>query len=310
MRVVIDSPTGRPGATRVGETTRADDQEDDVAERRGVPLAGIFGATRPIVGMVHLPPLPGAPGWRGSMDEVLARAQMDARALAGGGVDGILVENYNDAPFHPREVPPETVAALTMAVAEVIREVPIPVGVNVLRNDAAAALAIATATGARFIRVNVHTGAMLADQGWLEGRAHETLRLRARLGAPVAILADVLVKHAVPPAGLELEQAARDTWHRGLVDGLIVSGEATGMPTDPARARRVRVAVPDAPVWIGSGLTPESAATLLEAADGAIVGSALERDGVAGNPVEEERVRRLMDVVRQVRASLEAAGSA
>ncbi|HET9985975.1 MAG TPA: BtpA/SgcQ family protein [Longimicrobiales bacterium] len=278
-----------------------------MAERRGVPLAGIFGAARPIVGMVHLLPLPGAPGWGGSMDDVLARAQMDARALAGGGVDGILVENYNDAPFHPREVPPETVAALAVAVAEVIREVPLPVGVNVLRNDAAAALAVAAATGARFIRVNVHTGAMLADQGWLEGRAHETLRLRARLGAPVAILADVLVKHAVPPAGLELGQAARDTWHRGLVDGLIVSGEATGSPTDPERARRVRAAVPDAPVWIGSGLTPESASTLLAVADGAIVGSALERDGIAGNPVEEERVQRLMGVVRQVRTSLAAA---
>jgi membrane complex biogenesis BtpA family protein len=241
---------------------------------------------------------------------VLARARVDARALADGGVDAILVENYGDAPFYPREVPPETVAALAAAVAEVVREVALPVGVNVLRNDAASALAIAAATGARFIRVNVHTGAMLADQGWLEGRAHETLRLRARLGARVAILADVLVKHAVAPAGLELEQAARDTWHRGLVDGLIVSGEATGAPTDPERALRVRAAVPDAPVWIGSGLTPESAPALLAAADGAIVGSALEQGGVAGNPVEEARVRRLMGVVREVRAQLGAGAPA
>lgn len=267
----------------------------------GVDLRSIFGTPKPIVGMVHLLPLPGAPAWGGSMDDLLARAQSDARALASGGVDGILVENYGDVPFYPREVPPETVAAMAVAVTDVIRAVPLPVGVNVLRNDAASALAVAAATGARFIRVNVHAGAMMADQGWLEGRAFETLRLRGRLGAPVAILADVMVKHAVAPAGLELAQAARDTWHRGMADGLVVSGEATGAPTDPARARAVKEAVPAAPVWVGSGLTPESAPGILAVADGAIVGSALEQGGVAGEPVEVERVRRLMEVVKELR---------
>ncbi len=205
----------------------------------------------------------------------------------------MLVENYGDLPFHPGAVPPETVAALTVAVAEVVRTVSLPVGVNVLRNDAAAALAIAVATGARFIRVNVHTGALLTDQGWIAGLAHDTLRRRAALGADVAILADVLVKHAVAPAGLNAARAARDAWHRGLADGLVVSGPATGEEPDLARLRAVKAAVPEAPVWIGSGLTPENAAALMAVADGAIVGSAFERDGVAGNPVEVERVRRL-----------------
>ncbi|HEY8379474.1 MAG TPA: BtpA/SgcQ family protein [Nannocystis sp.] len=264
-------------------------------------LSEIFGGSRPLVGMVHLLPLPGAPLWRGSFDEVLERAVADARALVEGGFDGVLVENYGDAPFYPGRVPAETVAALAVAVREVARAVDVPVGVNVLRNDGPAAIAIAAAAGAAFVRINVHTGAMLGDQGWLTGEAHETLRLRARLGAPVAILADVLVKHATAPAGLEIGQAARDAWHRGRADGLIVSGAATGAATDPARIRAVKAAVPEAPVWIGSGLDAGNVAELLPLADGAIVGSTLMHGGVAGQGVDPARVRSFMAVAREVR---------
>lgn len=267
-----------------------------------VDLTRLLGVSKPLVGMVHLLPLPGAPRWRGSMDAVLERAVADAAALEQGGVDAVLVENFLDAPFFPSDVPPETVAAMAVAVREVARAVHLPVGVNVLRNDAAAALAVAAATGARFIRVNVHTGVMLADQGTLEGRAHETLRLRERLAShqrPIAILADVLVKHAVPPAGVDLAQTARDTWQRGLADALIVSGAGTGEPTERARVHAVKTAVPDAPVLIGSGLTPENAPALMAEADGAIVGSVLARGGVAGAGVELERVRRLVEATRR-----------
>jgi membrane complex biogenesis BtpA family protein len=253
--------------------------------------------------MVHLQPLPGAPRWGGSLDAVRERALADARALAAGGVDGILVENFGDAPFYPGAVPPETIAAMATLAAEVVRAVGVPVGVNVLRNDAAAALAVAAAAGARFIRVNVHTGAMLTDQGWIEGRAHETLRLRARIAPGIAIAADVLVKHATPPAGADLRRAAADTWERGLADVLIVSGEATGKETDPARIRAVKAAVPEATVWVGSGVRPENAAELLAVADGAIIGSAFERGGRAGEPVEPERVRAVMEAVARARAA-------
>src|SRR5690606_6612090 len=169
------------------------------------------------------------------------------------------------------------------------------------RNDAAAAVAIAAVAGARFVRVNVHIGAMLTDQGWIEGRAHETLRLRARLGAPVAIVADVRVKHAVPPPGLGAAQAARDAWRRGLADGLIVTGGATGAATDPERVREIKRADAGAPVWIGSGLTTENAAELLAHADGAIVGTAFARGGRAGTGIDPDRVRALMEVVRRLR---------
>lgn len=245
--------------------------------------------------MVHLLPLPGAPRWGGSMAAVLERARADVRALVEGGVRAVLVENYGDLPFHPHAVPPETTAAMTAAVLAVRQEAAAAVvGVNVLRNDVASALAVAAATGASFVRVNVHTGGMYTDQGWLEGRAAETVRLRERLCPQVAILADVLVKHATPPPGLGLEEAARDGWERGLADALIVSGTGTGRPARLEEVERVRKLLPEAPVLVGSGVTASTVRETLVMATGAIVGSALQREGRAGQPVEAERVRRLM----------------
>ena len=258
-------------------------------------LKTICGVARPIIGMVHLRALPGAPAHAG-MHAVLERALEDAGALTRGGVHAIIVENFGDAPFFPDVVPAETIAAMARVVTEVRRATKLPLGVNVLRNDARAALAIAATCDAQFIRVNVHTGAMLTDQGWINGRAHETLRLRATLNANTAIFADVLVKHAVPPPGLTAADAARDTWHRGMADALIVSGAATGAAVDPARIREVRAAVPDAPLLLGSGVDHDNAATLLGLVDGAIIGSAFEHAGRAGGPVAEDRVRRFMQV--------------
>src|SRR5690606_33308017 len=110
--------------------------------------------------MVHLLPLPGAPRWGGRLEDVLARARADAEALEAAGFDGVIVENFLDAPFHPGRVPPLTVAAMTRAVSDVRAAVSVPVGVNVLRNEAEAALAVCAATEAAFLRVNVHVGAM------------------------------------------------------------------------------------------------------------------------------------------------------
>lgn len=259
-----------------------------------VDLSGIFGTESPVVGMVHALPLPGSPGYGGSMDDVVSQATKDARALCEGGVHGIIVENFGDMPFFAERVPPETVAALSIVVQEARKCFEGPVGVNVLRNDARSAVALAAVTEASFVRINVHVGTMWTDQGSICGRACETLRLRASLTPDLAILADVFVKHATPPPGLPLEEAARDTWTRGLADGLIVSGSGTGSPTSMEHVEHVRAAVPEAPVWVGSGVTEESAAVVSEMADGMIVGSALQRDGIAGNAVDEARVRAFM----------------
>lgn len=255
---------------------------------------------RTVIGMVHLVPLPGSPRWAGSMRDVIAAALADARALIDGGVDALLVENFGDAPFTAGRVEPATVAAMSVVAAEVRREFPrTRLGLNVLKNDARAALGVAAAVGAEFIRVNVHAGAVLADQGVVQSDAYSTLRDRRLLGVDVAILADVGGKHAVPLAPVETEQMARDLVHRGLADALVVSGAATGQATPLGEVKRVRSAVPDVPLLIGSGVTAETAAELLSVADGLIVGTSVKRDGDVRQPVDRARVEKLVAAARR-----------
>lgn len=232
------------------------------------------------------------------MEQVEERALADAHALVDGGMDGVLVENFLDAPFFPGGVPPETVAAMARVARSVRAAVDVPIGVNVLRNDARSALGIAVACGAHFIRVNVHTGIMWTDQGIVEGEAAGTMRARAALGAEVAVYADVLVKHATPPPGLTPETAAADTWSRGLADALVASGVGTGAPTELDRVRQVRRGAPEAPVLVGSGVTARTVAAVLSEADGAIVGTALTRQGRAGTGIDPNRVRQLVEAAR------------
>ncbi len=270
-----------------------------VDPREGLEM--LFGASKYVIGMVHLLPLPGSPRWSGAMEQVLERAIADALALESGRVDGVMVENFGDVPFCRGRVEARTVAAMTMAVGAVREAVGLPVGINVLRNDARSALAIASVTGASFIRVNVHTGAMVTDQGLIEGDAYETIRYRSELGVDVKVLADVLVKHAVPLSCPTIEQAARDTAYRGLADGLIVTGSGTGEPTEMEDVRRTREAVPEFPVLVGSGVSQESVGKLLSVADGVIVGTGLKEDGIVTNPVDQVRVAALMAEVQKLR---------
>ena len=245
----------------------------------------------PLLGVVHLPALPGAPRWTGSIDGIADHAVEDAAILADAGFHGVVVENYGDVPFHAARVPAETVAAMARVTSAVVARVGVPVGVNVLRNDALAAIGIAAATGARFIRVNVHTGSMWTDQGLVEGRAADTLRKRATLAPDVVILADVHVKHATPPAGASLADAARDCWHRGLADALVVSGTGTGSAAAHEDLKTVRAAVPAAPLLVGSGVDAGTVAEMLRRADGLIVGTAVMEGARPGGRIDPERAR-------------------
>ncbi|MAF65948.1 MAG: phosphorybosylanthranilate isomerase [Planctomycetes bacterium] len=266
-------------------------------------MSELFGVTPTLIGVCHLAPLPGAPRFGGEIGSVIEGAVSDARALAEGGARAVIVENFGDAPFHGGAVPAETVAGLTLAVHAVRDAVgSLPVGVNVLRNDVRAALGICAATGARFVRVNVHTGVAATDQGLIEGRADETLRERARLCPSVAILADVHVKHATPVGSESIEDAARETLGRGLADAVILTGSATGSAPAPGDVACVREGIGAGRILIGAGLTAEDAG-LLRHADGAIVGTWLKRGGRIDGPVDPARVRKLREGMDALAAS-------
>ncbi|MFB6266673.1 MAG: BtpA/SgcQ family protein [Halodesulfurarchaeum sp.] len=258
-----------------------------------------FAETR-VIGMVHLDPLPGSPRHGETREAIRERALSDARTLEEEGVDGVLMENFGDTPYHPDSVPKHVVAELT-AIGRALQDaLTVPLGVNVLRNDAVAALSVAAAVEADFIRVNVHTGVRVTDQGILEGSAHETLRLRDRLSADVDIWADVDVKHSTAIGDRPLSERIDDLVTRGLADAVIVSGSRTGSPPSTDTLSEARAALGDpgtVPLVVGSGVTPETARPLLDIADGAIVGTSLEEGGDPGSPVSPERVSALLSAI-------------
>lgn len=259
------------------------------------------GMGKLLLGVVHLPALPSAPGHR-DMATVLEHGLADARALRDGGVDGVVVENFGDVPFHKGTaadpVPPDVPAALALCAHRIGGETGLPVAINCLRNDGRAAMAAATVAGARWIRVNVWSGACATDQGVIEGEAAAVLRYRKQLGSDVRVLADLLVKHASPLVPTDAGSAARDLAERSGADGLILTGDRTGAPVDAALLQQVRAAVGGFPIWIGSGLSPANAAELWPRCDGAIVGTWLKQDGRIDAPVDVERVRALRRLCR------------
>ncbi|HWX21224.1 MAG TPA: BtpA/SgcQ family protein [Candidatus Binatia bacterium] len=256
-------------------------------------------ASKLLVGVVHLRPLPGSPRWRGKLQGVLDAAVADARAYQRGGANALFIENFGDVPFTKTKVGPETVAAMTAAGCAVRAAVGLPLGFNVLRNDACAALALCAACGGSFIRVNVHTGVMLTDQGLLEGDAYATVRYRRQICPDARIFADVHVKHAVPLGDWAIGDSARDTSERGLADALIISGAGTGLAAEAADLQRVRAACGSARILLGSGVTVQNIREYLPLADGFIVGTALKLDGRISNPVDPKRVAALSRRIKE-----------
>lgn len=271
-------------------------------------LAEIFAVSKPVIGVVHLAPLPGAPRYEGEdVEEVYRRGVRDALAMAEGGIDGLIVENASDLPFaRPENIGPETVAALACACLRVRDAVPLPLGITCVANGAVAGLAVAKAVGASWVRVNQFVNAYVANEGLISGDAGIALRYRSALRAKeVRIFADVHVKfgaHALT-ADRTIPEQARDAEFFDA-DAVIASGQRTGSPTPVEEIRAVQEGTV-LPVLIGSGFSADSVDDLLSVADGAIVGSWLKHDGVWWNPVDPARVRAMMDRVRALRRRLD-----
>jgi uncharacterized protein len=272
--------------------------------RQTIPVSW-WNQVRPVIGMLHAPPLPGSPRYAGDWPAVVQYVLDDCEELIAGGVHGLMLENFGDAPFFPERVPPETIAGLTRLAVEVRECTDLPLGINVLRNDGIAAISIALAADADFIRSNVLCGARVADQGLLQGHAHHLLRARRNLGAShIHVLADVDVKHSAPLAIRPLAEEIRETLQRGGADGVIISGAGTGHLPELQQLKTAFDEAGTAPVIAGSGVTCESLPALWPCADAFIVGSTFEESGIAGGRVESDRVQQLLGVHAELLQSM------
>jgi len=260
------------------------------------------GVIKPIIGMVHLLPLPGSPVYDGAgLEPVIERALADARALQDGGVDAIEVENFSDISYSFDAAHPELVAGLTVAADHIRRAISLPLGICLLA-DPKASLAIAHAVGAQFIRSTVFTEASVDVSGLVLPRPHELLRYRKFLDTSIKIFADVHIKHSAPLARRSLAESVYDTKYF-LADAILISGKHTGQEANIDDVRVAKEAAGRFPILLGSGFNERNAKELFKYADGAIVGTSLKQDGVSSNPVDVQRVRALMDVVKSIRSS-------
>ncbi|MFI0417170.1 BtpA/SgcQ family protein [Spongiactinospora sp. 9N601] len=259
----------------------------------------MFGKRKAVIAMAHFPPLPGQPlhdrsaGVRGVVDAV----RRDLEHLADSGVDAVMFCNEGDRPYRT-VAGPETTAVMGAAVAELSRDLPIPFGVDVLW-DPKAALALAHATGALFVR-EVFTGAYAGDFGVWNTDPAETLSFRDRIGADgVKMFYNVTAEFAAPIAPRDIALTARSAVFSSLADAVCVSGVVTGTGVDVAQLRAAKEAVGEVPVIANTGVNPQTVGQMLAIADACIVGTALKRDGVTWNEVDPERVKRLVSAAAE-----------
>ncbi|MED1861791.1 BtpA/SgcQ family protein [Brevibacillus reuszeri] len=259
---------------------------------------------KPIIGMIHLKPLPGSPHYKGeSVHEMIDFALEDASRLIEGGIDGLQIENAWDLPFpKPEDFGHETVAAMTAVGVELAKMSKVPIGVNCLANAVLPAIAIAKAIQAKWVRSNQWVNAYIANEGFIEGSSAKAMRYKARLfGDDIKILADVHVKHGSHAivADRSLSEQTRDNEFFDA-DILIATGNRTGDETALDEILGIKENA-SLPVIVGSGMTEQNAKKILSVADGAIVGSFLKENGNWWERVDTEKVKRFMDQVQSLR---------
>lgn len=250
--------------------------------------------------MLHLPPLLGSPNSKLNIAEIEAFCLKDADALIKGGCHGLMLENFGDSPFFPDHAPGFVSTLMTRIALKVKQRYGFPLGINVLRNDAHSALAIAIASDADFIRVNILCGTRVTDQGVVTGTAHTLLRERKLLRAEhISIFADVDVKHSAPLAFRKIADEAEEMIERSGANALIVSGSGTGSAVDIKTLEAVRSSCKQHPILIGSGVTAKNISEFVKHGDGFIVGSTFKPGGKISAHVDRKRVRALTDALHK-----------
>jgi membrane complex biogenesis BtpA family protein len=261
-------------------------------------IENLFGVKRALIGVVHLQALPGTPGGKLRVAEIASIAVAEAATYRDVGFHGLLIENTHDRPYLKSRVGPEIVAAISVIGAAIRRAVDLPLGVQVLAGANAEALAVALACDASFVRVEGFVFAHVADEGLIESSAASLLRYRRAVGADrVRVFADIKKKHSAHAitADVDIVETAKAA-EFFTVDGVIVSGVATGEPADAQEVAAVAAAT-SLPALVGSGVSAENIGTFPDA-DAFIVGSSIKRDGLWSNPIDPARARKLVEVFR------------
>lgn len=265
-------------------------------------LEEVIGTEKPVIAMCHLLPLPGDPGYdrTGGIGKVLEAARRDLHALQDGGVDAVMFSNEFSMPYLTK-VRTETVAAMARIIGELMSEIQVPYGVNVLW-DPIASLDLAAATDAKFVR-EIFTGVYASDFGLWNTRCGETVRHQHAIGAEkVKLLFNIVPEAAAYLSQRDIVEVARTTVFNNMPDALCVSGLTAGAETDQQTLRKVKEAVPNSVVFANTGVRPQNVEAQLAIADGAVVGTTFKKDGVFENPVDGRRVREFMQIVKDFRA--------
>ncbi|MDA9178993.1 BtpA/SgcQ family protein [Acidimicrobiia bacterium] len=247
-----------------------------------------------IYGVIHLKGLPGSTSNVLSIPEITTLAQNDINGLTEGGVDGIIIENFGDAPFVKDNLSKRSLVSFTTVASNLELNKNLDIGINVLRNDGISALAIAEAIDANFVRINVLNNIMYTDQGIIEGKSYDVSQFRNTLSKDIQVFADVFVKHATPPQGAKIENHTKELLERAGADVIIVSGDGTGEVTNIEDLNRIRNIVPKGKLAIGSGLNGKNIQDFSKIADIGIIGTDFKVDGVLNNPVDTDRVKDII----------------
>lgn len=263
-----------------------------------------FSKRPALIAMIHVPALPGTPAYSGDWQTVIDQVKREAAIYQAAGVDALMLENMHDTPYLARKVGPEIVSSMTAAALAVRAVAPaLPCGIQVLAGANQAALAVALAAGCQFIRAESFVFGHLADEGWMDSDAGQLLRYRKQIDAGhIAVYTDIKKKHSAHQltADVSLVETAKAA-HFFRADGVIVTGTATGAPAKTEELKSVKVACPEIPVLIGSGVNAQNLSNYTDYADGLIVGSALKVDNYWANSIDENKVADLLTSLHSIR---------
>lgn len=266
----------------------------------------IFKVEKPIIGMIHVPALPGTPKSKNDVDKIIDKVKKEAEIYKKANIDAIAIENMHDIPYLNKKVGPEITAIMTKVGIEVKRILgDIPTGIQILASANKEALAVAQAAGLDFIRAEGYVFSHIADEGFIDSCAAELLRYRKHIGAEnILIFTDIKKKHS--SHSITSDISISETAHTAeffLSDGVIVTGTATGVEADAEEIIAVKKAV-DIPVLVGSGVTYENLEKYFSVSDGIIIGSYFKKDGYWENDIDFEKVKQFMNKVYEIRSKL------